>query len=63
MNPLTQLVAALRQGAQQLRSEAVRSPGKASLYQRWATHLEDDAKSLLLLAKLAGEADEWADAE
>ena len=51
LNHLQVLSAMMRAGAEHLRQQAVVAPGKALVYERWADHLEQDVKSLLLLAQ------------
>jgi len=49
---LAALPQAMRGGAARLRVAGERRPGKASLYEFWARHLEEDARTLTLLAEL-----------
>ena len=51
MNQVQALVAAMRMGAENLRHLALVAPGKASVYERWADHLAEDARSLALLGQ------------
>jgi len=51
LNHLQVLSAMMRAGADYLRQLSVAAPGKASVYERWADHLDEDTKSLLLLAQ------------
>jgi hypothetical protein len=48
--PLRQAVEALEASITALRVAALRHPGRASVYLGWASHLEQDLKSLRLLA-------------
>jgi hypothetical protein len=51
MSTLTDFCRAMEQVVSDLRSMAKRRPGRAALLYQWAAHLDDDRRSLVLLAE------------
>lgn len=52
MTDVTTLPAQLRQAAALLRATGLLRPQSAVVYERWAAHLETDARSLALLVSV-----------